>query len=82
MLSLKVTRIDQGGLGVALPEHVLQELGLREGDTVFLEDTPKGAILVACDTSGISVDPAVVEQLSAGHEFMRDYHRTFRLLTK
>lgn len=85
MLPLKVTRIGEM-YGIALPDDAMRKLHLREGDTVYFDDAQEGVVLSAHDASAlsypISVDPSVVEQLRAGHEFLRDYQQTFRMLAR
>ena len=38
-------------LGVALPEEVLARLNAKEGDTVFLTETPQGVAIISSDSA-------------------------------
>ncbi len=81
MLALKVTQIGSS-LGIVLSPEALQHYQLKEGDMVYLNGAMNTTPLATGEASAISVDPATVEQLRAGHEFMRDYHAAFRALAK
>ncbi len=84
-LKLTLTRIGSQ-LAIAVPPDMLARHGLKEGDTVYLSfsDTGRddGAALAAAVEASFSADPATVEQLRAGHEFMRDFHAAFRALAR
>lgn len=79
MLPLKITRIGNT-LGVMLPDTLVERLRMKAGDTLYLEIAPSGAAVLTYDASSLSVDPMLVEQLRAGHEFMRDFQVTLRAL--
>lgn len=74
MTTLKITQIGNS-LGVVLPKELLARLRLKKGDTLFVTDMPGGVAMTP-------YDPAVAEQLSLGHEFMREYRDTFNQLAK
>lgn len=81
MHALKLTRIGSQ-LAIVLPPEVLGQYALQEGDTVYLSCGPDGAELAMSLEGSFSADPATVEQLHAGHEFMRDFHAAFRALAR
>ena len=71
-----VTVIEVGDdLAVVLPEPVLQHLGVREGDTLTLEETPAGFVLSRRD-------PHVVRQIEAARKIMERYRNELRELAK
>jgi putative addiction module antidote len=74
MTALKLTQIGNS-VGVILPKEILARLKLEKGDTVFVTDAPGGVTITP-------YDPAVAEQLTLGHEFMREYRDTFHQLAK
>jgi len=74
MLALKLKQIGNS-LGVILPKEVLARLKVGKGATVFVSETPAGYLITP-------YDPAVVQQVEAGREFMRRYRDTFRELAK
>lgn len=49
MDTLKIQRIGDG-LGVALPEDILQKLQVSEGDTLWVRETPEGIELTKDST--------------------------------
>jgi putative addiction module antidote len=74
MTTLKITQIGNS-LGLILPKEMLARLKLEKGDSVFVTDAPGGVKVTP-------YDPSVAEQLSLGHEFMREYRDTFNQLAK
>jgi putative addiction module antidote len=48
MYTLKIHKIGDS-LVIALPQEVLQQLNLGEGDNVFLTETTDGVQITACD---------------------------------
>ncbi len=74
MHTLKLTQIGNS-VGVILPKEVLARLKLEKGDSVFITETSDGYAITP-------YDPAVEEQLNAGHDFMREYRDTFHQLAK
>lgn len=81
MHAFKLTRIGSQ-LAVLLPPELPDQCGLKEGDTVYLSGTPDGEGLRARQEGLLAADPAAVEQLHAGHQFMRDFHAAFRTLAR
>ena len=73
MHTLKLIQIGDAS-GILLPPEVLTRLQLEQGDTVFLIDTPEGLMLT-------SYEPEIVEQLEAGHQFMREFQEALRGLS-
>jgi putative addiction module antidote len=74
MFTLKLTQVGNS-VGVILPKEMLARLKLRKGESVYLTETPEGYVLTP-------YDPALVEQVEEGREFMRDYRDTFHQLAK
>ena len=74
MHTLKLTQIGNS-VGVILPKDALAKLKLQKGESVFLTECADGFILTP-------YDPALDEELNAGHEFMREYRDTFHQLAK
>lgn len=74
MHAIKLTPIGDE-VGIVLPAEILARLNPRGGDTVFLTETPHGLVLTAHD-------PALLDQLEAGLEFLGDFHDTFQALTE
>lgn len=83
MHALRLTRIGSE-LAVVVPRDALVQYGLHEGDLVYLSRGPVGAELATSLEAGgqFCADPATIEQLHAGHEFMRDFHAAFRVLAR
>lgn len=81
MHALKLTQIGSQ-LAIMVPPEVGGRYGLKDGDTIYLNGTPGTASLAATTEAPISADPATVEQLHAGQEFMRDFHAAFRSLAR
>lgn len=81
MHAFKLTRIGSQ-FAVLLAPEFLHQCGLKEGDTVYLSSAPDGEGLPAPHEGLFSADPATVEQLHAGHQFMRDFHAAFRTLAR
>ena len=71
---LKLTRIGNS-IGVILPRRAVARLRSGKGQSVLLTETPNGYALTACD-------PALEEQIRAGHEFMREFRDAFHQLAK
>lgn len=62
-------------VGLVLPGEVLAKLRRGAGETVFLTEAPEGWMLTA-------YDPAILDQLEAGHEFIDDYRVTLQALAE
>ncbi len=75
MTTLKV-RPFGNSLGVLLPKDVLARLNLKDGDELYLVESPDGSMRVT------PYDPAFEEQMDAAREGMRKYRNTLRELSK
>ena len=73
-MKLKLRKIGSS-TGVLLPKEALQRMKVREGDKLFVVETPDGYLLTP-------FDPEVEEQVKLGLEFMSKYRDTFRALAK
>lgn len=62
-------------VGVVLPEEVLARLNAKEGDTVFLTETPRGVAI-------ISSDSVRQEQVEAARDIMEDRRQALKELGK
>ena len=71
---LKLTQIGNS-VGVILPKEVLANLKLNKGESIFLTETPEGYVVTP-------YDPALEAQMTAGHDFMREFRDTFHALAK
>ena len=60
---------------VVIPEEMLRQLKLGEGDALLAIETPHGYLLTP-------YGPKVAEDLKIGREFMGEYRETFRALAK
>ena len=74
MIRLRIIKAGES-LGPALPAEVLARLGVTEGDTVFLTETPEGYARSAPDAG-------LQEQLRVGREVMEQHHDVLRELAK
>jgi hypothetical protein len=74
MHALKLTQVGDA-IGLLLPQDVLAKLKRGQGETVFLIETEHGLVLSA-------QNPAILAQLEAGREFLRDFGTTYRALAK
>jgi len=61
--------------GVILGKDAMAELGITEGDTLFVTRTPDGIRLSA-------YDPDFAEALEAGREYMRRHRNALRTLAR
>ncbi len=62
-------------VGLVLPREVLAKLRRVAGEMVFLTEVPEGLMLTA-------YDPAILDQLEAGHEFIDDFRVSLRILAE
>jgi putative addiction module antidote len=62
-------------LGVILPREALNELGLREGDSITLTETPAGYSITG-------YDPEFENAIKIAEEGMRRYRNALRELAK
>lgn len=74
MYSVKVTQTG-GSLGIALPQEVVEKLGIKDGQTLSLSKTPNGFELSASDAD-------FEEQMRAAEKIMDRYRETLRKLAK
>jgi putative addiction module antidote len=72
--TLKVRRIGNS-LGVVLPKEVLAKLGVGEGDSLNVSETPDGVALSAFDSE-------VARQVEIGRGLMKRYRNALRELAK
>ncbi len=72
--SVKVRKVG-ASLGVVLPKELLAELGLGEGDTLYLVRTPDGVELTR-------FDPDSRQAINAGRKFMRRYPDAMKKLAE
>lgn len=70
---IKIRRVGNS-LGVTLTEP-LKNMGLSEGDTVFLYETPEGIVLSPFDRD-------FADALADAREFMKEYPNAMRELAK
>jgi putative addiction module antidote len=71
---LKLIRIGNS-TGAIFPEELLQDLGVHQGDTLYLVRTPNGIELHRAD-------PEFVEQMEITREIMRRRRSVLRELAK
>jgi putative addiction module antidote len=74
MVTRKLTKIGNS-LGFTLPKDTLDRFNLREGDTVFVHETPAGIELTP-------YDPEFERQMEAAESILRRYRNAFRALAK
>ncbi len=71
---VKVRKVG-ASLGVVLPKELLAELGLGEGDTLYLVRTPDGVELTR-------FDPDSRQAIEAGRKFMRRFPNAMKKLAE
>ncbi len=74
MTALKLVSIGDG-VGVILPRELLAKLGVGEGDTLFLSETPEGLQLSVSD-------PDHEAKMAVARRIMRERHNVLRELAK
>jgi putative addiction module antidote len=74
MYTLKIRKIGNSA-GVTLPKEALSELGLREGDTLFLTATKDGFVITPYDETFAAA-------MEAYEEGSRKYRNALRELAK
>lgn len=72
MYALKVRKVGNS-LGVVLPKEAAAELGVAEGDALYLTHAPDGFRV----SSG---NPEFEEQMKIAEEFMKRYRNTLKAL--
>lgn len=74
MVELKVRKLGNS-LGVTLPAQAAQVLGVKEGDKLYLTETPEGYRLTP-------YDPEFAATMKAAEDFMKRYRNALRELAK
>ena len=74
MVKLKVRKVGSSA-GVLLPKETLTRLGVGEGDTLFLVESPGGYEVTP-------YDPEFEQQLEIARKGMKAYKNTLRELAK
>lgn len=74
MMELKVRKLGNS-LGVTLPAQAAQVLGVKEGDKLYLTETPEGYRLTP-------YDPEFEATMKAAEDFMKRYRNALRELAK
>ena len=74
MVSVKVRKVGNAQ-GVILPKEALNRLKVKNGDTLFLVETPDGYTITA-------YDPEFQKQLAVAEEGMRQYRNALHELAK
>lgn len=75
MVSLKVRKIGNS-LGVVLPREALARLRVKDGDKMFLVESPNGGFQLT------SYDPEFETQMRLAEEGMARYRNTLRALAE
>ena len=75
MLVLKVHKVGNS-LNLRLPRDAVSRLRVREGDTVYLTESPDGGYRVT------PFDPEFESQMQLAEEGMKRYRNTLRALAK
>jgi len=75
MLVLKVRKVGNS-LGVVLPREAASRMKVRDGDTLFLTETPDGAYRIT------PYDPDFDVKMKKVEDIMRRYRNTLRALAK
>ena len=74
MFKLKVRKVGNS-LGVTLPADAARALHVREGDAIYLTESPEGFRVTA-------FDPEFAATLEAAENFMARYRNALRTLSK
>ncbi|MCU0246610.1 MAG: AbrB/MazE/SpoVT family DNA-binding domain-containing protein [Bryobacter sp.] len=74
MTTLKLRPVGSS-TGVIFPKELLAKLDVKEGDELFVVESPEGLLLTP-------FDPEVARDVELGAGFMRKYRSTFRELAK
>jgi len=75
MLDLKVRKVGNS-LGVVLPREAASRMNVRDGDTLFLTETPDGGYRIT------PYDPDFDVKMKKVGDIMRRYRNTLRALAK
>lgn len=74
MIKLKVRKVGNS-LGFTLPAEAVRMLHVREGDAVYLTETPEGLRITAND-------PSFADAMEAAEEFMTEYRNALKKLAE
>ena len=74
MIKLKVRKVGNS-LGFTLPAEAVRMLHVREGDAVYLTESPEGLRITAND-------PSFADAMGAAEEFMTDYRNALKKLAE
>lgn len=74
MIKLKVRKVGNS-LGFTLPAEAVRMLHVREGDAVYLTESPEGLRITA-------YDPSFADAMEAAEEFMTDYRNALKKLAE
>ena len=74
-MKLELKRIGNS-TGLILPKELLARLGLKQGDEVFVTETPEKSLVVSV------YDPASAEVMAIGRDVFREYRETMKALAK
>jgi putative addiction module antidote len=74
VIKLKVRKVGNS-LGFTLPAEAVRLLHVREGDAVYLTESPEGLRITA-------YDPAFADAMEAAEEFMTDYRNALKKLAE
>lgn len=74
MIKLKVRKVGNS-LGFTLPAEAVRMLHVREGDAVYLTQSPEGLRITA-------YDPSFADAMEAAEEFMTDYRNALKKLAE
>ncbi|APZ55360.1 AbrB/MazE/SpoVT family DNA-binding domain-containing protein [Salipiger abyssi] len=75
MTSLKIRQVGNS-LGVVLPKDLLAKLNVKDGDNLFLVETPDGGLKIT------PYDPEFDMQMRAAREGMNEYRNALKELAK
>ena len=75
MTSLKIRQVGNS-LGVVLPKDLLAKLNVKDGDSLFVVETPDGSLKIT------PYDPEFDAQIRAAREGMKEYRNALRELAK
>ena len=75
MLDLKVRKVGNS-LGVVLPREATNRMKVRDGDTLFLTETPDGGYRIT------PYDPDFENKIKKVEDIMSRYRNTLRTLAK
>jgi putative addiction module antidote len=73
MIEIKIRKLGNS-LGLILPSEAAKQLGVSEGDTLFLTDSPDGFRLTP-------YDPSFKKQVKAAEGVMKRYRNALRELS-